>query len=162
MDIPTEPGLYVDHHGGLHFRPADQPAQGRRGIHAVLRHEDAILLVRPPDAEWLELPGGGVERHESVGQALRRELLEEAGVDLPLDRLRSRREVRLQSRYFSSNHNAFWLYDQSFRLVILPVRPTLQQPGERGHQRLWVPVDAIARQTLHHVHRLGLERLLAQ
>jgi ADP-ribose pyrophosphatase YjhB (NUDIX family) len=52
-------------------------------VSAVLRWKDAVLLCRHEKGDkgyWL-LPGGGVHSGESLVQALRRELLEEVGID---------------------------------------------------------------------------------
>ncbi len=56
---------------------------------ALLRRGERILLCRheKPGKEYWLLPGGGVERGESLVEALRRELAEEVGLggDLPLE-----------------------------------------------------------------------------
>ncbi|MCP1675940.1 8-oxo-dGTP diphosphatase [Natronocella acetinitrilica] len=162
MNIPPQEGLFVDHHGRLHRPPSEEPPRQRRGIHVALLHEDHLLLVQPPEADWLEMPGGGLEEGESPAEALSRELSEEAGVRLPASVLRPSAELRLTSRYYSSNNQAYWLYDQIFYLIRLADPPPVGTPLEAGHVRLWTPLEKLSGVTLHHVHRLGLEGLLEQ
>ncbi len=160
MDVPSEPGLFVDHHGQLHRRPPEVHPTRRRGVHAVLRLAGSILAVRPPGAAWLELPGGGIEDGETTDQALSRELAEEAGLRLSPAELRAVREVHFTSRYFSTNNSAYWLYAQTFRLIELDRPPNFGQPLEAGHYHSWLALADIAGVPLHHVHRHGLARLL--
>jgi ADP-ribose pyrophosphatase YjhB (NUDIX family) len=64
-------------------------AEPRIRVSAVLLWRDRILLCRheKPEREYWLLPGGGVNSGESLVDALRRELLEEVGIDeqLPLE-----------------------------------------------------------------------------
>jgi hypothetical protein len=48
----------------------------------VIQDRREILLVRHSYVRGWHLPGGGVERHENLEQALERELLEEAGLGI--------------------------------------------------------------------------------
>lgn len=51
------------------------------GVQAVVINQGGeILLIRHTYVRGWHLPGGGVERHEALPDALRRELAEEAGI----------------------------------------------------------------------------------
>jgi ADP-ribose pyrophosphatase YjhB (NUDIX family) len=53
---------------------------GVQGV--VIEAETNVLLVRHSYVRGWHLPGGGVERHENLEQALRREIFEESGIEI--------------------------------------------------------------------------------
>lgn len=58
-------------------KPID-PCRVRVGAYGIATADDALLVVRGPSGRW-HLPGGGLESHETVRQALDREVVEETG-----------------------------------------------------------------------------------
>jgi len=156
----THNELFVDHRGGLRQRPPETEATPRTGIHALVFAAGEILLVQPPDGDWLELPGGGLEPQEDITAALDRELREEAGIRLHGSELTPSLTSNLQSRYYASNRGAYWHYSQYFWLLELAAKPTLGAPLEAGHGRHWITPMAIHEYFLHHVHRTAIDHLL--
>jgi 8-oxo-dGTP diphosphatase len=67
----------------------EYPAHPLPSCHALVRQGDRILLVqrtRPPFVGYWGLPGGGVELGETVEQALVREVAEETGLQVAIQR----------------------------------------------------------------------------
>jgi 8-oxo-dGTP diphosphatase len=65
----------------------EYPAHPVIGVGVVVWHGARVLLVRrgrPPRAGQWSLPGGGQQLGETVAEAARREVLEEAGLEIEL------------------------------------------------------------------------------
>ncbi|MBL8088966.1 MAG: NUDIX domain-containing protein [Anaerolineales bacterium] len=58
------------------FRPV------RMGVRVMMIQDDKVLLIRHTYLEGWFMPGGGLNRNESLEQATRREAKEETGADL--------------------------------------------------------------------------------
>ncbi len=67
---------------------ASSPPIFRIGVFAlILDDQGRILLGRRRDIDWWNLPGGGMEKGETVDEALYREVLEETGLEVEVERL---------------------------------------------------------------------------
>jgi 8-oxo-dGTP diphosphatase len=69
--------------------PRSYPERPLVGVGGIVFREDKVLLIRrgkaPGKGQW-SIPGGGVRLGETLERALKRELLEETGLDVePLD-----------------------------------------------------------------------------
>ena|SRR5437879_6069235 len=61
----------------------------RIGVSAVIFEEGNVLLALRRDIAWWNLPGGGMEIGETVEEAVVREVLEETGLVVTVERLLS-------------------------------------------------------------------------
>lgn len=59
----------------------------RVGVSAVIFEGSRVLLALRRDIDWWNLPGGGMEAGETVEQALLREVREETGLEVEIERL---------------------------------------------------------------------------
>lgn len=59
----------------------------RVSVSALIFHEGKVLLAHRRDIDWWNLPGGGLEEGETVDEALRREVLEETGLEVEVEQL---------------------------------------------------------------------------
>lgn len=59
----------------------------RIGVFAIIFEGPHVLLVHRRDIDWWNLPGGGMEPGETVEEAMKREVLEETGLEVEIERL---------------------------------------------------------------------------
>jgi ADP-ribose pyrophosphatase YjhB (NUDIX family) len=78
------------------------------GVKCLVPRDGRVLLVRTTYDRYWSLPGGGVERGESFADAARRELGEEAGLELIDPRLF---HVYLSRREGKEDHVALFVAD---------------------------------------------------
>ncbi len=69
----------------------EDPADGAAtrfpvSVKGIVLRDDRVVLVRNPRDEW-ELPGGKLERDETPERCVAREIAEELGLDVRVDRL---------------------------------------------------------------------------
>jgi len=97
-----------------------------QGAYVAVWHDDKILLIRNSYKSAYTLPCGGIERKESPVDAAKRELLEEVGLDLPINAFRRVYET-VNRTEFKLDH--IFLYE--VRLVTLP------SPKPDGREVVW-------------------------
>ncbi len=62
-------------------------ARFRVSAFAVIEHDGRYLLARRSDIGWWNLPGGGLESGETVDEGLAREVMEEVGLKVEIERV---------------------------------------------------------------------------
>lgn len=84
-------------------------------IYGVLREGSRVLLTRSRfgDSTFVNFPGGGVEIEEAPGDALRREFLEETGLEVRLVRtLYANQEAHLSTAAPVQIVSVYWLVER--------------------------------------------------
>jgi len=59
----------------------------RIGVYALVFDGEHVLLAHRRDIDWWNLPGGGMEAGETVDEAMIREVREETGLEVKVERL---------------------------------------------------------------------------
>lgn len=72
---------------GNNGNSGERKARFRVGAFAIIERDGHYLLARRRDIGWWNLAGGGMEYGETVEEALRREVREEVGVDVEIERV---------------------------------------------------------------------------
>lgn len=71
---------------GMKYRVLKEDLTFRIGVCGVLTRDDSVYLIKDGTTGKWELPGGAIEKGESIEKALSREFLEETGIKIKLDR----------------------------------------------------------------------------
>lgn len=122
---------------------AGQRYRRRPGVYAVLRDGDAVLATfqEAPTPEF-QLPGGGIDKGEQPIAALHREVYEETGWRIRIDR-------RLGAFRRFTYMPEYDLWAEKLCTVYL-ARPVLRlgPPTEAGHTAIWMSTaEALVRLT---------------
>ncbi|MFI5316532.1 MAG: NUDIX domain-containing protein [Myxococcota bacterium] len=119
----------------------------RAAVYAVIRDaERRVAAVRT--SLGLLLPGGGLERGETIVECLKRELREECARPVALDR-----QIGLALEFFETSEGAF-----EGRHVFFDARFVGARNGAAQHELIWLE-PANAHEQLHHrSHAWALDR----
>jgi ADP-ribose pyrophosphatase YjhB (NUDIX family) len=118
----------------LFFRPS---------VYGIIVHEDKIALVTNQSSGKYSVPGGGVEIDETLQEALRREVREETGLEIEIERFAFFREGFF---YYDPKDTAF--HALSFFFVCGP--KTLEMVKDdrvndlEAEKPRWVPLGSVS------------------
>lgn len=68
-------------------RQQDSKARFRVAAFAIIEHKGKYLLARRRDIGWWNLAGGGLENGETVDEGMLREIMEEVGLAVTIERV---------------------------------------------------------------------------
>ncbi len=128
-------------HGEKKLLPAERLIF-RPSAYAIICHADQVLLLNMRSTGKLFLPGGGSEIHERLEDALRREVREETGLEIEIERF-----VGFKEDFFYYDPADFAFHGLMFFYLCRPL--TLQlatedqiEDGEVEKPR-WIPIDRL-------------------
>jgi 8-oxo-dGTP diphosphatase len=121
------------------------PETGRRytrrpGVYAILWRDGSVLLTHQQDPHpEFQLPGGGIDRGEQPLTALHREVREETGWSIRVDR-----RLGAFRRFTYMPEYDLWAEKVCTVYLAMPVR-RLGPPSEPGHSAHWMNPGLAAR-----------------
>ncbi len=115
------------------------------GVGAVAVHDGAVLLVRrgkgPAAGEW-SVPGGHVEMGETLHEAIVREVLEETGLEVVVDRYLGYAE-RMGADPDNPDLGQYHFVILDFAVTVLdPTQPPVA--GDDAAEVAWVPTGEVS------------------
>ncbi|MBO0804595.1 MAG: NUDIX domain-containing protein [Nocardiopsaceae bacterium] len=125
----------------------------------VVNDEGEILMIRRSDNGNWAVPGGAIDLGESVGEAARRETLEESGIECEITGLAGIYSDPRHVILYTSNGEA----RQEFSIV-LTARPMRGEPtpGDESAEVRWVPVPSLGELTMDRSMRLRVNDYLSR
>ncbi|MCI5084254.1 MAG: NUDIX domain-containing protein [Saprospiraceae bacterium] len=125
----------------------------RPGSYAIIFDEHGRLAIMRSKRGSIFLPGGGIEANETKEEALVREVIEEAGL-----------EVRIQEEFINVNE---WFYEpeanRNMNKVAYFFIAEVENPKPEGkiedYQLHWVPLEEIKDQMKFNIERFVLDEL---
>ncbi|NDJ74647.1 MAG: NUDIX domain-containing protein [Chloroflexi bacterium] len=143
MEGPTE---YVECrtlYGDSKLIPTCQ-LQLRASAYGVILHEDCLLLIRGRHTQRYAFPGGGVDVGERLELALKREVLEETGIEVEIKRF-----LHFHEDFFYYDPLALAFHGLLFYYWCVPltfdlVDDALVDDDDDAEQPRWIPISGLS------------------
>ena len=117
------------------YVPAETMVQ-RPSVYGLIAHDQQILLAKAQHTGKYVLPGGGIEKGESIDMALKREVREETGVEIEVGQF-----VHFETDFFYYNPLDLAIHGFLFFYVCTPLTlnldPSPYPPEEGLEMPLW-------------------------
>jgi len=114
----------------------------RPSAYAIIRHDDRVLLLNMRSTGKLFLPGGGSEIDERLEEALHREVREETGLEVEIERF-----VAFKENFFYYDPLDFAFHGLLFFYLCKPLTFDLassdQIEDDEADAPRWVPIDQL-------------------
>jgi len=116
-------------------------------VAGILIHNDQLLIMKDDHASYFYVPGGRVHLHESAEEAVRRELREELGIEVRIERL-----LWTVENFFVEDANHERYHELGIYYLVSLTEPSILEKGEHfvldegDHHLLeftWTPLDEI-------------------
>ncbi len=111
----------------------------RPSVYAAIIHDGSVLLVHAPSTGRYMFPGGGVHLGERLEEALRREVREETGLEIVIERFAAFKEDFF---YYDPGDRAYhaYLFFYTCRALSFDILPDDQLADGPAEQPRWVPL----------------------
>ena len=118
----------------------------RASVYAVVKHENTVLVIRTSSTKALEFPGGAIELGEHMQDALRREVQEEAGIEVEVGKF-----LFFKENFFYHDltgeafHSLMFVYECTALSTKLP-EAHIDIDGRETEEPLWKEIATLKEQ----------------
>jgi nucleoside triphosphatase len=115
----------------------------RPSVYGLVKNEGKILLIRTSATGVYEFPGGGIELGERMEEALRRELIEEAGIEVSVGKfLLFKENFFYHDRTQEAYHSLLFVYECSPLQKDLP-EAHIDVDGRETEEPVWADISTL-------------------
>jgi len=127
----------------------------RPAVYAVMfdRQLDKIAVIQKSDGKSF-LPGGGIDAHETHEDCLKREILEETGLDIEVGAFIG----RSHQYFYSQNEETYYLNDGHFYRC--QANQKVDEPIEEDHHLIWLDSTHTIEDLFHEHQRWAVRKVL--
>lgn len=118
----------------------------RPSVYGFVKHGDRILLIRTSATGAYEFPGGGIEPGERMEDALRREVLEEAGIDVSVQRFLLFKETFFYHDLEKKAYHSLQFFYECTPLQDILLEAHVDADGTVTEEPLWVATSTLSEQ----------------
>lgn len=120
--------------------PADRVVF-RPSVYGLIVHEGSILLCNTKSTGKYSLPGGGIDKGEKIEDALRREIYEECGIEVSIEKLLGVEENCFYDRFTDGAWHVHALFYRCSPVTFELSTPDIHEV--EAEKPRWVPVSSL-------------------